>query len=33
MRPVTLAEILASRPARKSNKKKGAVQAPLPLDD
>ena len=33
MRPVTLAEIQASRPARKSSKKKGAVQAPLPLDD
>ena len=33
MRPVTLAEIQASRPARKSPKKKGAVQAPLPLDE
>lgn len=33
MRPVTLADIQASRPARKSPKKKGAVQAPLPLDE
>ena len=33
MRPVTLGEILASRPARKSHKKKGAVQAHLPLDE
>jgi calcineurin-like phosphoesterase family protein len=33
MRPVTLAEILASRPTRKTPKKKGAVQAPLPLDE
>ena len=29
----TVAEIVASRPARKSGKKKGAVQAPLPLDE